>query len=54
MLAADVQHRAQRHSTERDVVTHVEKEAVEVLPQLHGLVGGGEASQVVVCLMALL
>lgn len=54
MLAADVQHRAQRHSTERDVVTHVEQEAVEVLPQLHGLVGRGGAGQVVVRLMALL
>lgn len=52
VLAADVQHRAQRHSTERDVVTHVEQEAVEVLPQLHGLAGRDGVSQVVVRLMA--
>lgn len=40
MLAADVQHRAQRHSTQRDVVAHVEQQAVEVLPELHGLAKG--------------
>lgn len=55
MLAADVQHRAQRHSTERDVVTHVEQEAVEVLAQLHGLAGrAGGVSQVAVRSLAVL
>lgn len=37
MFAADVQHRAQRNSTQRNIVAHVEKQAVQVLPQLHGL-----------------
>lgn len=54
VLAADVQHRAQRHSTKCDVVTHVEQEAVEVLPQLHGLAERGGVSQVAVRLMALI
>lgn len=39
VFAADVQHRAQRHSTQCDIITHVEKQAVQVLPQLHRLHG---------------
>lgn len=37
MFAADVQHRAQRHSTQCNIITHVEEQAVQVLPQLHRL-----------------
>lgn len=37
VFAADVQHRAQRHSTHCNIITHVEKQAVQVFPQLHGL-----------------
>lgn len=37
MFAADVQHRAQRNATQRDVVAHVQKQAVQMLPQLHRL-----------------
>lgn len=37
VFAADVQHRAQRYSTQCDIITHVEKQAVQVLPQLHRL-----------------
>lgn len=37
VFAADVQHRAQRYSTQCNIITHVEKQAVQVLPQLHGL-----------------
>lgn len=37
VFAADVQHRAQRHSTHCDIITHVEKQAVQVFPQLHRL-----------------
>lgn len=37
MFAADVQHRAQRNSTQCNIVAHVQKQAVQVLPQLHRL-----------------
>lgn len=37
VFAADVQHRAQRHSTQCNIITHVEKQAVQVFPQLHRL-----------------
>lgn len=37
MFAADVQHRAQRDPTQSNIVAHVEKQAVQVLPQLHRL-----------------
>lgn len=37
VFAADVQHRAQWYSTQCNIITHVEQQAVQVLPQLHGL-----------------
>lgn len=37
VFAADVQHRAQRNSTQRNVVAHVQEQAVQMLPQLHRL-----------------
>lgn len=37
VFAADVQHRAQRYSTQCNIIAHVEKQAVQVLPQLHRL-----------------
>lgn len=37
MFAADVQHRAQRNSTQRNVIAHVQEQAVQMLPQLHRL-----------------
>ena len=37
VFTADVQHRAQRHTTHRDVITHVEQQAVQMFTQLHGL-----------------
>ncbi len=37
VFAADVQHRAQRHSTQCNIIAHVEKQAVQVFAQLHRL-----------------